>query len=191
METTVKQTGAMSRLTAERLLSKAADGKPETLLDEYEKAARAVDEARARLEDQKAINESLARQLKVTKDEAVALKIDLDKTKSEAASSEKDAREASRLRARVTRLEELNDLLKPKAKELERLLDTTEGSAAAALARKYERTWWVAVIACGASVLLTLGLIATYANAAPQPPLESPEPTPAPPPHAEPPHQIT
>jgi proteasome lid subunit RPN8/RPN11 len=164
---------AGQRLALEALLaaSQTPQRGPDALVSQFGRTVRDLDDARTRLDGQKAINDTLAGRLLAIDDENKRLKADL----SHAKTFEKDAKEVVALRERIDELEGKNDLQSRKLTEQEEILETAEGKKAARLVRLYDRAWYTAVAGWGVALLLTLGLLAAFGLKAPAEATAEPE----------------
>jgi proteasome lid subunit RPN8/RPN11 len=180
LEKTVDRSSAAQRLALYTVLDQASGGQPDKVIAKYEKTVRALDESRQLLNNQKTINETLGARLHELQHGNAQLKTDLAATTKKLGQYEKDAKEAPELRVRLRHMEDDAERQAKKVAELDALLETIEGRKAAALLRKYDRTWYAAVAGCGVSLVLSLGLLLAFINlkigAEPEPSPEEPPP---------------
>jgi proteasome lid subunit RPN8/RPN11 len=179
LERTVRDTSDHQRVVLDAAIGGAAGPSHEELVEGYARAARQRDDSRRQLANQASINDLLAAKSRQLSEEVATLKTKLD----DAAKFEKEAKEATELRARFATLEETSERQSKKIADYEELLDTTEGRKIVALAGKYQNAWYAAVAGWTLSAILALGLIGGYAYLRlPEDDQEGPS-SPEPPPH--------
>ena len=182
MAETLDRASAAQNLALETLLasSKSPEHDPDALLTHYQTTVRA-------LEDQRTSNAALASRARTLEVSTERMARDLDQANRIAEKYEKDAKEVSQLRKKVSALETDNLAQSRKLEEQEEVLDTPDGRRAVALLRRYDRAWYTAVAGWGFALVLTLGLLASFAlKPEPGSVVDTPEPGPAsdePPPH--------
>lgn len=171
---TVAEANDRQRVVFDAALGEPGDSAAERLI----RATRERDEARKKAENQVAINELLeARNVQLAADHAR-----LQKKYDEAGAFEKDAKDAADLRDRNQEMEAAHDRDRKQIKELQVLLDTTEGRKAQQLSTDYTRAWYAAVIGWVVSALLLIALVVGYSYLQPPPEDDAP-PGIAPEPH--------
>ncbi|MDR3638341.1 MAG: Mov34/MPN/PAD-1 family protein [Isosphaeraceae bacterium] len=179
LQASVAQNSTANRLALDALLADTEDG-PKAFLARHQAVLRERDEAKAKLADQKYVNELLTTSDKELRDKNVELSASVKKLRDKTDAYEKVAKDPKAYSEKVDHLTDENETQAAKIKALEKALDTAEGRRALELLNKYERTWWVAIGGWGLSVLLALGLVAALvtpkelAGMAPAPPEEPP-----------------
>ncbi len=122
------------------------------------------------------INDALATRARDLQRGNDLLKKDLESANKVVRAYEAEKKQDPDLHTRLRKLESDREAKAAKIGELEKLLGTTEGHNAAALLRKYDRTWYVAVAGWAVGLFVTLGLLATLGQKpAPEPAGSAPE----------------
>jgi proteasome lid subunit RPN8/RPN11 len=143
----------------QRVVFDAAIGDPGgTSTDRLMRATRERDEAKRKAENQVSISEQLENR---NKQLAADFKT-LQKKYDEASAFAKDAKEVSRLRTENQEYQVAHEQSLRQVKDLEVLLDTTEGRKVQQLSTNYGRAWYAAAIGWGLSGLLLLALVGGY-----------------------------
>lgn len=158
----VEEVATGQRLAMDALLEKAGDETPARYAERYAKAAKARDLAQRQLEAQRTISETLGSKAKELEANGAKLASDLDDMRKKLVDSEKDARDAPKLRERVAALEKETAQQKSQLDELAPWLDSSDGKKAVAVQQELVRTRYAAYIGWFCAGLLGLGLVAGY-----------------------------
>lgn len=140
---------------------------PESFSKRYAELARQRDQARGRLESQRAINETLAVKEKDLETRLTALAGEHETAVRKLDESAKAGQATTELRTRLEQAEERLASQQQKLDELAPWLDTDPGKAATALHHELERTRYAAYVGWGAVVLLSLGMVGLFFRARP------------------------
>ena len=176
---TVAETSDRQRVAFDAALGDSGAVSNEQFLARYTRATRQLDEAKAQLANQALTANLLAAKVKQVNEDYGQLRNKYD----EASKFEKEAKEAAELRNDLADLRATNEKQARRLTDLEDVLDTVEGRAAAARARTLQKVWISAIGGWVVSGFLAFALVALYAmrQLSPErPPLPTTE---EPPPH--------
>ncbi len=158
----VEQSASSSRLVSDTLVEQAGGGNPLEFTARYERALKARDEAVRKLGIEHTINDTLGSRTKELESRASLLASDLEAATAKLARYEKEAVEAPKLRARIADLEESQTRQQERLEDLAPFLDSPDGKLALAMKQDLGRTRFWAYAGWVCSVVLGLGLAASY-----------------------------
>jgi proteasome lid subunit RPN8/RPN11 len=154
----VEDVGSRQRLAVDMLLDKAGNEKPAAFVEQYNKTAKARDDAQRQLAIQRTINETLGSRAK----ELESRTAELEKTCQTLEQYRKDAENIPNLRDRIADLEQIKERQERRLAELDPWLDSPEGKQTVALVRELARTRTWLYAGWGCAALLGLGLLGAY-----------------------------
>ena len=189
----VRDSNSGQRMAIDALLRRSdpADATSGKLVDDYKRAVRDLDSARAKAESLASLTVRLSDEVKSLTIRGKDLETDLTKAKDLTKENADEAKEAKRLRADLAEAKDQVSRHEATIDAKTELLDaTTDPAKAAALLSRAKWTTYVAIAGWLIAVLLGIGLAALWAHANPlHPEGQPPEPKPQPP--AESPHVIS
>jgi proteasome lid subunit RPN8/RPN11 len=158
----VEQTATSQRLMGDIFLEKVSGEKPVEFETLYGKATKARDEIEHKLGIQRTINETLARENKELKTFSDKLIASLETAKKDLIRTEKDAKDAPKLRELNAKLEAANERQTAKLDTMTPFFESTDGKKALAVQEELVRTRYAAFSGWGCSALLSASLVALY-----------------------------
>ncbi len=154
----VEDVGNRQRLAVDTLLERAGKDGPAAFIAQYEKAAKARDDAQRRLSIQNTINETLGNRAQILEARAA----ELEKERETLLRYKKDAEGVTALRDQIAELEERNQRQEREHAELAPWLESPEGKQAVALLRELARTRTLMYVGWGCAALLGMSLLGVY-----------------------------
>ncbi len=151
----VEQLGDRQGLATDTILRLVPTDKPDDFAAQYGKLARERDEAKKKLDIQRAIAEDEAAR-------ARNLAADFQALEKETARNKDAAKELGDLRKEVASLRESDEKKQRELDEIKPFLKEKEGIDVGALVHEYHRTRYIAYGGWGLCVLLAIGLIAAF-----------------------------
>lgn len=165
----VDESAAGRKVAIDLLLEKVGGETPELFVERYEKLARSRDEARAQLDAQRTVDESLGVRVKDLATLSAALQADLAAARKSLSTYEADAKEAPRLRERVAELEREAEEHLGEIRDQRAILGTAEGKAAAEAHAEIGRYRLLSFAGASTTLLFALAAAFFYYRALPGP----------------------